>query len=97
MAINILSILAISAKAERVFSGARRIITWERLRLGATVVEQSECLKSWLRQIIKLGGFAMVDVAVEAINLKESIGKMTSGDAGRNTVRNKEVNKAVGR
>ena len=49
-------------EAERVFSGARRTISWERSRLRATVVEQSECLKSWLRQIIKSGGFATVDV-----------------------------------
>ena len=40
----------------------------------------SECLKSWLRQIAKSGGFATVDVAVEAVNLEESIDKTTSGD-----------------
>jgi len=57
---------------------------------------QAECLKSWLRQIVKSGGFATVDVAVEAINLEESIDKTTSGDAGRNTVSDKEANKAVG-
>jgi len=61
------------------------------------VVEQSECLKSWLRQIVKSGGFATVDIAVEAINLEESINKTTSGNAGRNTVSNEEANRAVGR
>jgi hypothetical protein len=45
---------------------------------------------------IKSGSFATVDVAVEAINLEESVDKTTSGDAGRNTVSNKEANKAVG-
>ena len=39
----------------------------------------------------------MVDVAIKAINLKESINKMISGNAGRNIVSNKEANKAVGR
>jgi len=53
------------------------------------VVEQSKCLKSWLQQIVKSGGFATVDVAVKAINLKESINKTTSGNAGRNAVSNK--------
>jgi len=31
----------------------------------------------------------MVDIAVKAINLKESIDKTTSGDVGRNAVSNK--------
>ena len=88
MAIDILSIPAMLAEAERVFSGTRRTISWERLRLRATVVEQSKCLKSWLRQIVKSGGFATVDVAVEAINLEKSIDKTTSSDAGRNAVSN---------
>jgi hAT family C-terminal dimerisation region len=38
-----------SAEAERIFSGARRTISWSRFRLGIKVVEQTECLKSWLR------------------------------------------------
>ena len=88
MAIDILSIPAMSAEAERVFSGARRTISWERSRLGATVVEQSKCLKSWLRQIVKSGGFATVDVAVEVINLEGSIDTTTSRDTGRSTVSN---------
>ena len=56
----------------------------------------SEYLKSWLQQIIKSGGFVTVNVAVKAINFEESIDKMMSGNAGRNTVSNKEANKAVG-
>jgi len=86
MAIDILFIPAMLAEAECVFSGVRRMITWERLRLGAIVIEQSECLKSWLRQIVKSGGFVTVDVAVEAINLKGFIDKTTSRDMGRNAV-----------
>ena len=49
MAINILSIPAISAEPERVFSGARRIVTWERSQLGFTTIEKVECLKHWMR------------------------------------------------
>jgi hypothetical protein len=49
MAIDILSIPPMSAEAERIFSGARRTISWSRFRLGIKVVEQTECLKSWLR------------------------------------------------
>src|SRR6267378_7585634 len=45
MAIDILSIPAMSAEAERVFSGARRQIPWSR-----ATVEQMECLNHWLRK-----------------------------------------------
>ena len=45
MAVNILLILAISAKAERVFSGARHTINWDRLKLGADTIKWIKCLK----------------------------------------------------
>ena len=48
MAIDILSIPAMSAEAERVFSGARRQISWDRARLGGEHIEKMECLKHWL-------------------------------------------------
>lgn len=48
MAIDILSIPAMSAEAERIFSGARRTISWTRARLSSKAIESSECLKSWL-------------------------------------------------
>jgi hypothetical protein len=47
MAIDILSIPAMSAEPERVFSGARRTISWDRAQLGAESVEKLECLKHW--------------------------------------------------
>ena len=95
MAIDIFSILAMSAEAERIFSGVRGIILWEHSRPGATVVEQSKCLKSWLQQIVKSGGFATVNVAIEVINLEKS-DKTMSGNAGSNAMGNKEANEAAG-
>jgi hypothetical protein len=50
MAIDVLSVPAMSAEAERVFSGARRQIPWSRASLGAKTIEQMECLKHWLRK-----------------------------------------------
>lgn len=47
MAIDILSIPAMSDEPERVFSGARRTISWERTKLGAENIERVECLKHW--------------------------------------------------
>ena len=49
MAIDILSIPAMSDEPERVFSGARRTISWERAQLSAENIERVECLKSWHR------------------------------------------------
>ena len=55
MAIDILSIPAMSAEPERVFSGARRTISWERSQLGANNIMKTECLKSWYRSHITKG------------------------------------------
>ena len=49
MAIDILFIPPISAKPERIFSGARRTISWQQMRLGPGNIEKTECLKSWIR------------------------------------------------
>jgi hypothetical protein len=49
MVIAILSIPPMSAEPERIFSGARRTISWSRFRLGPANIERNECLKSWLR------------------------------------------------
>lgn len=47
MAINILSIAPMSDKAERVFSGTRRTVSYDRARLVAETIEMTECLGSW--------------------------------------------------
>ena len=49
MAVDILSIPAMSADPERIFSGTRRTISWDRMQLGASVIERGEYLKSWIR------------------------------------------------
>jgi hypothetical protein len=49
MAIDVLSIPPMSAEPERVFSGARRTISWDRYRLGPDNIERIECMKSWIR------------------------------------------------
>ena len=54
-AINILSIPAMSAEPERVFSGCRRTITWQQMRLGVKAVKEGECLKSWIRSGVVAG------------------------------------------
>jgi hypothetical protein len=47
MAIDILSIPAMSDEPERIFSGARRTVSWERAKLGVDTIEMLECSKNW--------------------------------------------------
>jgi hypothetical protein len=49
MALNILSIPAMSADPERLFSEAKITISDCRNRLGIYTIEALECLKSWLK------------------------------------------------
>ena len=48
MALDILSIPAMSAEPERLFSGAKITITDHRNQLGIESIQAIECLKSWL-------------------------------------------------
>ena len=38
-----------SAELEQIFSGARRTISWQQMKLGPVNIERIECLKSWIR------------------------------------------------
>lgn len=49
MAIDILSVPAMSDDPERVFSCARRTISWDRARLAPETVERTQCLSSWVK------------------------------------------------
>jgi len=48
-ALDILSISAMSDKLERVFSGARRTITWDKAQLNPDTIEVKELLQDWKR------------------------------------------------
>jgi hypothetical protein len=66
MAIAILSIPPESAEAERVFSGARRTCTWDRLSLSCSSIEMIECIGSWLKYgLIKLSIVAGFGLAID--------------------------------
>jgi hypothetical protein len=45
MAIDVLSILLMSDEPERVFSRARRMVSWDRGQIEPGTIEQRECLK----------------------------------------------------
>jgi hypothetical protein len=48
MALDILSIPAMSADPERLFSGVKITISDRRSKLGIATIQALECLKSWL-------------------------------------------------
>ena len=52
MAIDILSIPPMSDEPERVFSGGRRTIQWDRGQLEPETIEWRECLKQWKKSKI---------------------------------------------
>jgi hypothetical protein len=78
MAIDILSIPAMSIDPERVFSSARRTISWERMSLGVDTINMGECLKSWIRSGITEG--LPVDVVEEFV--VGSVSGCVSGQEG---------------
>ena len=50
-----------SDEPERIFSGARRTISWERAQLGAETIENLECLKHWQKSSILQENIKIVD------------------------------------
>jgi hypothetical protein len=50
LAIEVLSIPGMSDKPERVFSGSRRRVPWDRTKTNAPLLEASECAKDWAEQ-----------------------------------------------
>ncbi|KAJ6436596.1 hypothetical protein O9K51_10838 [Purpureocillium lavendulum] len=73
LAVNIFSIPAMSAEAERVFSGARRTITWDRSRLSVKTIEQTECLKHWMKSGLLDRAFMSPDTTEVGANLPDEL------------------------
>jgi hypothetical protein len=63
MALDLLSIPAMSAEVERLFSSANITIIDCRNRIGVDAVEAIKCLKSWLRK----DNISWLDSEVEAL------------------------------
>ena len=75
MAIDFLSILAMSAEPERVFSGAKVTLSARRCALGDDSNNALECLKSWQRDSLVSGsslytGIENMDQMLAALNEK---------------------------
>lgn len=50
LALEVLSMPAMSAEPERIFSGGRRTMSWDRGKLSIELLEKLECQKSWSKQ-----------------------------------------------
>ena len=51
MARDFLAIPGTETSSERAFSSARRLISWERNRLGDNTIRACECVKNWLEAL----------------------------------------------
>ena len=56
MALELATIPAMSTEAGRIFSGGEHTISQQRFRLADDIIEALECLKSWAREGLCLGG-----------------------------------------
>jgi len=74
MALNILSIPAMSADPERLFLGAKITISDRHNRLGIKTIQALECLKSWLK---------LVEILKEEIEDEDD--GVSTGEGDRNT------------
>jgi hypothetical protein len=61
MAIEILSILAISDEPERVFLEGHCTVLWEKMQIDSETLKKTECLKNWhqKRTIRGIGDFSL--------------------------------------
>ena len=55
MAFDLLTVPAMSAEIERVFSECRLVLNTQRLKISQETLEQLMCLRSWRRQENKVG------------------------------------------
>lgn len=61
LAIDILSVPAMSDDPERVFSCARRTISWDRARLSPDTIEKLQCLSNWVKNDLVRKVYVAVD------------------------------------
>lgn len=74
MAIDILSIPPESADVERVFSGCRRTLSWDRARMTIENLEMVECVGNWQAEGIVQQQLQSMDINVYDDGEKEGLG-----------------------
>jgi len=73
MALDMLSIPAMSAELERVFSRSKITISDRRCRLGIKLIKALECFKSWIRIEEWLDETVLVDTLTLATALTRGL------------------------
>ncbi|KAM3454108.1 hypothetical protein NHJ6243_008970 [Beauveria neobassiana] len=76
MALDVLSVPAMSDDPERVFSCTRRTISWDRARLSADTIEELQCLGNWvnndlIRRLYVAVGDKIIDVTGGGDNVED--------------------------
>jgi hAT family C-terminal dimerisation region len=79
MAIEVLSVPAMSDDPERVFSCTRRTISWDRARLSAETIEKLECLSNWVKNDLIRKLYVAVDD--EIMDISGSDGEIPTSQA----------------
>ena len=52
-------------------------------------MEQTEYLKSWIREVVKSGGFMLIDVAVKVLDIEEGVDQAQEDNLGNNKAADK--------
>ena len=52
-----------------------------------------ECLKSWIREVVKLGGFTTADIALNIEAIKKGLNRAQDNDLGNNKAVDKAADK----
>jgi hypothetical protein len=63
LAIDVLLAFSVNAESERVFSGCRRTVTWQRSRLSSDIISYTECSNAW-----KCSGVAAIPLIMSVSN-----------------------------
>jgi hypothetical protein len=89
MALDYLSIPAMSAEPERLFSSAKITISERRSRLGSDIIEALECLRSWL-QIKDVKADLIVDLKTDIKQEKAALEKAVEAKAQEENTQSKQ-------
>jgi hypothetical protein len=49
-----------------------------------------ECLKSWVREVVKSGSFVLVEMVVDVLNIKGGVGNTGSNNIGNSQALDEE-------
>ncbi|KAK1912670.1 hypothetical protein P3342_004606 [Pyrenophora teres f. teres] len=91
MATDILSIPATSCECERCFSTAKRTITDDRNRLGASTIEALQLQKNWLRNNVVNSELLQLDRYIKSLEPDDDSNSEAVGSSSNSRDRGDDV------